>query len=120
MRVDLKQILKRYMPYLKDYKIQYFFVFIGILLTVSATIATAQIMKPLMDDLFISKKEEMLIYIPLGLIGIYFIKAIGRYIQSVYMNYIGLHIVTRFREILLAKIISLDMEFLYINRSGEL
>ena len=116
----MKQILKRYMPYLKDYKIPYFFVFIGILLTVSATIATAQIMKPLMDDLFISKKEEMLIYIPLGLIGIYFIKAIGRYIQSVYMNYIGLHIVTRFREILLAKIISLDMEFLYINRSGEL
>ncbi|MDF1882592.1 ATP-binding cassette domain-containing protein [Sulfurimonas sp. SAG-AH-194-C21] len=108
------------MPYLKDYKLQYFFVFIGILLTVSATIATAQIMKPLMDDLFISKKEEMLVYIPLGLIGIYFIKAIGRYIQSVYMNYIGLHIVTRFREILLAKIISLDMEFLYLNRSGEL
>jgi len=116
----MKKILKRYLPYLREYKLQYFFVFIGIILTVSATIATAQIMKPLMDDLFISKKEEMLLYIPLGLIGIYFIKAVGRYIQSVYMLYIGLHVVTRFREILLEKIISLDMEFLYINRSGEL
>jgi subfamily B ATP-binding cassette protein MsbA len=36
------------------------------------------------------------------------------------MSYIGQHIVTRFRELLLGKIISLDMEFLYKNRSGEL
>ena len=116
----MKKILKRYLPYLKNYKLQYFLVFIGILLTVSATIATAQIMQPLMDDLFISKKEEMLVFIPLLLLGIYFVKAIGRYIQSTYMNYIGLHMVTRFREILLEKIISLDMVFLYLNRSGEL
>ena len=116
----MKKTLKRYLPYLKDYKLQYFLVFIGIILTVSATIATAQIMKPLMDDLFISKREDMLWLIPLGLIGIYFIKAIGRYIQSVYMNYIGQHMVTRFRELLLEKIINLDMTFLYLNRSGEL
>ena len=120
MRVDLKQILKRYLPYIKEYKLQYFFVLLGIILTVSATAATAHIMKPLMDDLFISKQEEMLLYIPIGLIVIYFVKAVGRYIQSIYMNYIGQHVVTRFREMLLAKIISLDMEFLYLNRSGEL
>jgi subfamily B ATP-binding cassette protein MsbA len=93
---------------------------LGILLTVSATTATAHIMKPLMDDMFIARKEEMLYLIPFGLIGIYFVKAVGRYIQSVYMSYIGQHIVTRFRELLLGKIIELDMEFLYKNRSGEL
>jgi subfamily B ATP-binding cassette protein MsbA len=95
-------------------------VLFGIILTVSATTATAHIMKPLMDDMFIAKKEEMLYLIPFGLIAIYFVKAVGRYIQSVYMSYIGQHIVTRFRELLLGKIISLDMEFLYKNRSGEL
>jgi subfamily B ATP-binding cassette protein MsbA len=77
-------------------------------------------MKPLMDDMFISKNEDMLYYIPLGLIGIYFIKALGSYIQTVYMRYIGQHILTRLREELLAKIISLDMGFLYANRSGDL
>lgn len=116
----MKKMLKRYWPYIKGYKLQYFLVFIGILLTVSATTATAHIMKPLMDEMFIEKKSEMLYLIPLGLIGIYFIKSIGRYIQSVYMQYIGLHIVTRFRELLLGKIIYLDMGFLYLNRSGEL
>jgi len=116
----LKQIFKRYWPYIKEYKLQYIFVLFGIILTVSATTATAHIMKPLMDDMFIAKKEEMLYLIPFGLVGIYFVKAVGRYIQSVYMSYIGQHIVTRFRELLLGKIISLDMEFLYKNRSGEL
>jgi len=116
----LKKVLKRFWPYIKEYKPQYLLVLFGIILTVSATTATAYIMKPLMDDMFISRKEEMLYLIPLGLIGIYFFKAIGRYIQSVYMNYIGQHVISRFREILLSKIISLDMSFLYKNRSGEL
>ena len=116
----MKKTFNRYIPYIKEYKLQYLLVFIGIILTVSATTATAHIMKPLMDELFIERKEEMLYLIPLGLIGIYVVKAIGRYVQSVYMKYIGQHIVTRFREMLLEKIIGLDMSFLYTNRSGEL
>ncbi len=116
----MRKILKRYWPYIKEYKFYYFLVLFGILLTVSATTATAQIMQPLMDEMFIERKAEMLYLIPLGLIGIYVVKAVGRYIQSVYMNYIGLHIITRFREMLLEKIINLDMTFLYLNRSGEL
>lgn len=116
----MKTIYKRYLPYIKEYKLQYFLVLIGIILTVAATTATAQIMKPLMDDMFIKRDESMLYLIPLGMLGIYFIKALGRYVQSVYMNYIGMHIVSRFREILLEKIIGMDMSFLYLNRSGEL
>lgn len=116
----MKKVLKRYMPFIKEYKLQYFLVLIGILLTVSATTATAHIMKPLMDEMFIEKKEQMLYLIPFGLVGIYFFKSVGRYMQSVFMAYIGQHIITRLREILLEKIINLDMTFLYLNRSGEL
>jgi subfamily B ATP-binding cassette protein MsbA len=94
-------------------------VFGGILIVIS-TAASAHIMKPLMDDMFIAKKEEMLYLIPLGLIGIYLTKALGKYVQTIFMEYIGQSIVTRFREILLRKIITHDMAFLYQNRSGEL
>ena len=116
----MTKTFKRFIPYIKTYKLQYFLVFIGIVLTVIATIATAEIMKYVMDDMLIEKDEEMLYIVPLALIGIYSVKAIGRYLQSVYMGYIGQHVVTRFREILLEKIINLDMTFLYLNRSGEL
>jgi len=116
----LKQTFKRYAPYIKEYKAQYYLIFIGILLTVTATVATAWIMKPLMDNMFINKEESMLLYIPLLLIGIYLLKAVGRYIQSIFMGYIGQHVITRFRAMLLEKILYFDMEFLYLNRSGEL
>ncbi len=116
----MKNVFARYWVYIKEYKFQYFLVLIGIILTVLATIATAEIMKYVLDDMLIEKNEEMLYLIPLALIGIYFVKAIGRYLQSIYMGFIGQHIVSRFREILLEKIINLDMTFLYLNRSGEL
>ena len=116
----MRATLRRYWPYLRNYKFYYFLVFIGIVLTVSATAATAHIMQPLMDKMFIERDKEMLLYIPLGLIGIYVVKSIGRYIQSVYMSYIGLHVISLLRERLLEKMLYLDMEFLYKNRSGDL
>jgi len=116
----LKEIIKRFWPYIKEYKFYYMLVIFGGILIVISTAASAHIMKPLMDDMFIAKKKEMLYLIPFGLIGIYLTKAIGKYIQTIFMEYIGQSIVTRFRELLLSHIISQDMAFLYINRSGEL
>lgn len=95
-------------------------VLIGILLTVTATAGTAQIMQPLMDNMFIKKEADMLYIIPSLLVGIYVIKSLGRYLQAVYNTYIGMHIVSRLRENLLDKIVHMDMQFLYTNRSGEL
>ncbi|MDP3587747.1 MAG: ABC transporter transmembrane domain-containing protein [Sulfuricurvum sp.] len=111
---------KRYWPYIKGYKFQYFMVLIGIILTVTATAGTAHIMQPLMDNMFIKKEPGMLYIIPALLIGIYTLKSIGRYIQSIFTTYIGMHIVSRLREGLLSKMLYMDMQFLYINRSGEL
>ncbi len=116
----MKKVFKRYLPYIKEYKLHYLLIFIGIVLTISATVATAQIMQPLMDDMFIKKDASMLYLIPMMLVIIYVVKAVGRYIQSVFMTYVGLHIISRFREMLLEKILYFDMEFLYLNRSGEL
>ncbi|HIP54358.1 MAG TPA: ABC transporter ATP-binding protein [Sulfurimonas autotrophica] len=118
--MHLKEIVKRFWPYIKEYKLYYMLVIFGGLLILISTVATAQIMKPMMDDMFIKKDKTMLYLIPFGLIAIYVTKAIGKYIQTVFMEYIGQSIVTRFREILLEKMIYLDMGFLYANRSGEL
>ena len=115
-----KQVFKRYLPYLKGYKLYFFFVFIGILMTVVANVATAEIMKPMMDKLFIAKQKDMLVIIPLLMIGIYVLKGFGRYIQSVFTTYIGQQIVTQFRSLVVAKLLNLDMEYINSARSGEL
>ncbi|MDD2950154.1 MAG: ABC transporter transmembrane domain-containing protein, partial [Sulfuricurvum sp.] len=116
----MKESYKRFWPYIREYKFQFLMVLIGIILTVTATAGTAYIMKPLMDNMFIKKEARMLYIIPMLMVGIYVIKAAGRYIQSVFNTYIGLHIVSTIREELLAKMVNMDMQFLYMNRSGEL
>lgn len=95
-------------------------VLIGIVLTVTSTAGTAHIMKPLMDNMFIKKEPMMLYIIPALLIGIYLLKSLGRYIQAVFTTYIGMHIVSRLREDLLFKMVHMDMQALYAERSGEL
>jgi subfamily B ATP-binding cassette protein MsbA len=116
----LLEAFKRYYPYLKSFKLYFFFVLIGISMTIAANVATAHIMQPMMDKLFISKEHQMLITIPLLMFGIYFVKAVGRYIQSVFTSYIGQHIVTQFRTQVLSKLLFLDMSFISSARSGEL
>jgi len=89
-------------------------------LTVVSTLATAYIVQPMMDDMFIAKDETKLITIPLLFVAIFFAKSVGRYIQSVFMNHVGLHIVSLLREDLLEKMLFMDMKYLFLNRSGEL
>lgn len=89
-------------------------------MTVSATLATAHIVQPMMDEMFIAKDKQMLTIIPLAFISIFFIKSSGRYLQSVFMSYIGLHIVSLLREDLLKKMLYMDMKFQLSKRSGEL
>ncbi len=116
----MRETFRRYKPYFKDYKFQFFLVLIGIILTVSATAGLAHVMQPMMDDMFIKREEAMLTLIPLAVIAIYVVKSVGRYLQSASMAFIGQHIIARLRERLLEKVLHMDMQFLYINRSGEL
>jgi subfamily B ATP-binding cassette protein MsbA len=116
----LKKAFVRYWPYIQDFKRRYFWVLIGILLTVSATSGTAYIMKPMIDTMFIEKNSSMLLWVPLGLIAIYIVKSAGRYIQSVNTYYIGLHIISQLRAVLLRKMLFMDMRIIYSNSSGEM
>ena len=116
----MKKTFARYKPYFKDYYFYYFLVFIGIIMVVTSTALTAHIMKWIIDDMFIEQDPMMLWAIPIGLVVIYTVKAGGAYIQTVFMQHTGLHIISRIREEFLEKIISLDMKFLFKNRSGEL
>jgi len=84
----MKQFFKQYIPYYKDYIRKFIYAFIGILLVAGGTSGTAYIMKPLLDDIFINKDQEMLMILPIMVIGLYAAKGFGRYIQAYYISLI--------------------------------
>ena len=116
----MKRVFQYLLPYLKDFKPQFLLIVLGILITSTATVSTAHIIQPILDDIFINRDEVMLQIIPLMLISIYTLKGLGRYIQGYFTAFIGESIVMRLRNNLVEKVIYLDMDFMVRTRNGEL
>ena len=52
----MRKFFKQYSPFYKNYILQIFYAFIGIVLVATATAGTAYAIQPLLDDIFINKK----------------------------------------------------------------
>ena len=114
------KFLKQYVPYYKDYIRQFIYVFIGMLLVSGGTAGTAYIIKPILDDIFVTKNEDMLHLLPFLVVALYAAKGIGKFIQIYYTSYIGQDIIRQIRDKLLLHILKLDMTFFQGMHGGEL
>ena len=70
----MRQFLKDYLPFYKNYKKQIALSILGIIFTSFATAAIAYLIKPVLDKIFIEKNETMLYLLPLAIIITYFLK----------------------------------------------
>jgi ATP-binding cassette, subfamily B, bacterial MsbA len=116
----MKNFFKQYSPYYKNYKLQFFYAFIGIILVSASTSSTAYAIQPLLDDIFINKNKEMLYIMPFVVIAIYTAQGFGRYIQAYFISFIGQDITRIVRDKLFAHVLTLDMDFFQKKHGGEL
>lgn len=113
-------IKKRLLSYTKPYLGR---LIAGILLAIvvsAATGAAAWIVKPVMDDIFLSKDTTLLKILPIGFILIYTIKGLARYGQSYLMRSIGQKIITRIRNELYEHIQKMPLSFFHNTPSAIL
>ncbi len=116
----MKDFFKQYIPYYKNYKLEFFYSLIGIILVASSTAGTAYAIQPLLDEIFINKDEKMLYMMPLFVVILYTAKGFGRYIQAYYISYIGQDITRIVRDKLFSHVLTLDMDFFQKIHGGEL
>ena len=116
----MKKLFKQYLPYLMGYKRQFIFAIIGMLAVAIGTMGTAQIIKPVLDDVFVAKDATMLGVIPFLLIAVFTLKGVGQYIQTYYMSFIGLDVVRKLRNNLVIHLTYQDMEFFQKMHTGEI
>ena len=101
---SLKDVLKRFSPFFKDYVPYFVLAIIGMALSSGGTAYSAYLVKPLLDEIFIAKDKEMLQLLPYAIIVVYAVKEGGRYMQAYYTAYIGQDIIKRFRENILENV----------------
>ncbi len=116
----MKALLKYFLPYMMGYKKEFSFAIVGMISVAIATTLMAHMLKPLLDDLFISKDQNMLLVIPFAIIAIFMLKSVGRFVQTYYTVYIGDDIVRKLRDKLSLHLMYQDIAYLHQMRSGEL
>jgi len=82
--------------------------------------ALAWLVKPMMDKIFVERDIEMLRIIPVAIVGIYFVKGAGRYLQNYFMRYANLRLIMDLRTDLFRKIQSMSLTFYKSKSTGEL
>ena len=116
----LKDVLKRFGPYFKDYIPHFIFAIIGMGLASGGTAVSAYLVEPVLNKIFVEKNEKLLYILPCAIIAIYVIKNIGTFMQAYFTAYIGQDTIRRFREKMVVNLLNLDMDFFNEFRTGEL
>jgi len=113
-------IFKRLLNLAKPHALKFFAAMVCMLVVGATTSALAFLVKPTLDEIFLKQNADMLKIIPLAVVGIYIVKGVCSYTQTVLMNFIGQRIVADLRAELYRKIQTQSLAFFTKNPTGIL
>tara|TARA_B100000780_G_scaffold41654_1_gene25906 strand:+ start:493 stop:2220 length:1728 start_codon:yes stop_codon:yes gene_type:complete len=94
--------------------------FIFMIIIALATGATAWLLDPAIEKIFLNQDAQMVWIIPLAIIGILFIKGIATFFQVSILTEVGQKIIADIQIKMFAKITYADLGWLQINHSGKI
>jgi len=115
-----RHLLKRCVHYFKPHKWKIVIGMLSAIIVSSTNAATAYLVKPAMDNVFVEKDTLSLIVVPLAFFGVITIKSIFRFIQVYTMNVMGLLVLYRLRNEMFSRIVSLPLRFFEESQVGML
>jgi subfamily B ATP-binding cassette protein MsbA len=108
------------MRYVKPYRVRFLAAFACSALVAVLSGAYAWLARPVLDDIFIEKNEQMLMVLPLALFGIATLKAVFSYGVGYLMAYVGNRVVADIRQELFQQLMRMSVGFHDANTSGRL
>ncbi len=124
MKIPFKALLRPRYRYLltliKENRLRLFIAMLCMLAVAGATSATAFLVKPVLDEIFVKKDAVMLRLLPFGVIVIYLLRGLGLYGNAYLMNYVGESIIRRLRNRLFDQMMDLPLSFFQSERTGVL
>ncbi|PIE71990.1 MAG: lipid A export permease/ATP-binding protein MsbA [Deltaproteobacteria bacterium] len=90
------------------------------LLFSATTTATAYLIEPVLDEIFVNKRMDMLLLLPAAVIGVCFFRGLAMYGQEYFMNYVGQRIIRNLRDRVYAHLMTLPVAFFHHEKTGVL
>lgn len=119
-KLPLRSRHRRLLGYIRGSWPQLALAMVCMLVVAGTTSTTAFLVKPMLDDIFMEKNETMLMIIPIALIVLYLLRAVGMYGQEFLMHYVGESIIRQLRDNLYDKISDLPLTFFQKEKTGVL
>ena len=120
LRIELKDRHRRILSLVKKNSWRLIFAAGCSLMISGATTTMGYLIKPVIDDIFVSRDTTGLVFLPLLVIAVFLIKGLGNYGQEYFMNYVGEDIIRRLRNQLYDRIQDLPLAFFQKERTGTL
>lgn len=114
------KLFRRVLRYFWPYRWLSVLAVLSSLLVSGATAGSAWLIKPALDQIFIEKNAQALLYVPLAFIVLTFIKGLGRYVQNWAMNYSAMSVLETLRQELFHKIVGLPVSYYETTNIGVL
>ncbi|MDH4193286.1 MAG: lipid A export permease/ATP-binding protein MsbA [Nitrospirota bacterium] len=112
--------LWRIMFYLRDYRLRLAGAFVCSAGVAGLSAVYAWLVQPVLDGIFIDRNRDLLLILPLAVLGVALLKALFAYGQGYLMSYVGHWLVSDVRQQLFVHIVRLPIRFHDANSSGRL
>ncbi|ETZ07587.1 lipid A export ATP-binding/permease protein MsbA [Holospora obtusa F1] len=84
---------------------------ISMLLTAGTTAILAQYLKPIFDDIFVAHRKDLLIWIGIGILFVFFIKGTAEYIGERCLSAMGYTLATQLQNDVFARMVHFNLDF---------
>ncbi len=116
----LKSRHRSLLALIKENRFRLYLAMACMLLVAATSPASAYLIKPALDDIFVNKNIMALRLVPLAVIAVFFLRGIGMYGQAYFMSYVGEGIIRNLRDKLYTRISDLPLAFYHQEKTGTL
>lgn len=119
-KADNWALAKRTLGYFKEHKLRIAISFAALALVSASTAGTAFLVKPAIDEIFINKDQNALVYIPFLIVLLFGLKGFFMFVNNYLLSYCKIQVLGRIRREIYTKMTALPIRFFEENRPGML
>jgi subfamily B ATP-binding cassette protein MsbA len=106
--------------YVAEHKGRIALALLGMALVAATTAAFTQLIKPVVNEIFIARQSALLYPIALATVAVFTLRGFAAYSQAVLMSHVGHRVVAKIQQQLFDKLIGADLAFFHHNSPGTL
>ena len=111
---------RRLLTYIKPYKATFIIAVIGMVCYAATDAAFAALIKPLLDQNFVNRDPDWMVWTPLLLLIVFLTRSIGGFFSTYYMAKVGRHIIKDLRSQMFARLTHLPTKYFDHLSSGHI